>query len=225
MVRFFFCWVYFLASWPLLSFCCLLITFANSLDPDQDGQNVHPDLDPNCLTLWQCSWKYFWKSVFWKKSADGNKSMKNFPACTVIICLSNFRYGPVHKILVLSPNEQKSPITLYIQETPKWVLWQTVKTKMKCSIHQGLHCLHRQKWSSDNKNAILFENYNLTPLDMYNGLFQVYCVTGSRYIWINYRGMVECLPVDPANWIRFPAGTGKIFLLYDNCIKPEGRIH
>ena len=30
---------------------CLLITFANSLDPDQDGQNVGPDLDPNFLTL------------------------------------------------------------------------------------------------------------------------------------------------------------------------------
>ena len=32
-------------------FCLLLITFANSLDPDQDRQNVGPDLDPNCLTL------------------------------------------------------------------------------------------------------------------------------------------------------------------------------
>ena len=32
-------------------FCCLLITFANRLGPDQDQQNVGPDLDPNCLTL------------------------------------------------------------------------------------------------------------------------------------------------------------------------------
>ena len=31
-------------------FCCLLIAFANSLDPDQARQNVGPDLDPNCLT-------------------------------------------------------------------------------------------------------------------------------------------------------------------------------
>ena len=31
--------------------CRLLITFANSLDPDQARQNVGPDLDPNCLTL------------------------------------------------------------------------------------------------------------------------------------------------------------------------------
>ena len=28
-------------------FCRLLIAFANSLDPDQDRQNVSPDLDPN----------------------------------------------------------------------------------------------------------------------------------------------------------------------------------
>ena len=31
--------------------CCLLITFANSLDPDQDRQNVGLDQDPICLTL------------------------------------------------------------------------------------------------------------------------------------------------------------------------------
>ena len=31
-------------------FCCLVITFANSLEPDQDPQ-VGPDMDPNCLTL------------------------------------------------------------------------------------------------------------------------------------------------------------------------------
>ena len=26
-----------------------------------------------------------------------------------------------------------------------------------------------------------------------------------------YNDVVECLPVDPATWVRFPAGTGKIF--------------
>ena len=31
-------------------FSHLLITFANSLDPDHAQQNVGPDLDPNCLT-------------------------------------------------------------------------------------------------------------------------------------------------------------------------------
>ena len=31
--------------------CRMLTTFANSLDPDRDRQNVGPDLDPSCLTL------------------------------------------------------------------------------------------------------------------------------------------------------------------------------
>ena len=35
----------------LATTCLLLITFENSLDPDQDRQEVGPDLDLNCLTL------------------------------------------------------------------------------------------------------------------------------------------------------------------------------
>ena len=33
------------------NFCCLLITFANSLDPDQARLNVGPDQDPNSLAF------------------------------------------------------------------------------------------------------------------------------------------------------------------------------
>ena len=50
-------------------------------------------------------------------------------------------------------------------------------------------------------------------------------VTGSRYLLIHfyclaieadfYSDVVECLPVDPASWVRFPAGASKIFTLYD----------
>ena len=54
-----------------------LITFANILVPDQDRQNVSPDLDPNCLTLWSYSWKIFSQKVdFFKKSADDKNSWK-----------------------------------------------------------------------------------------------------------------------------------------------------
>ena len=38
-------------------FCRLLITFANSLDPDQARQNIGPVLNPNCFTLLGYSWK------------------------------------------------------------------------------------------------------------------------------------------------------------------------
>ena len=41
--------------------CHLLITFANSLDPDHAQQNVGHDLGPNCLTPWWYSWENFWK--------------------------------------------------------------------------------------------------------------------------------------------------------------------
>ena len=55
----------------------MLITFANSLDPDQAWQNVGPDLDPNCLTLCWYSWKMFLeKFIKKKKSTDYKKACK-----------------------------------------------------------------------------------------------------------------------------------------------------
>ena len=69
----------------------------------------------------------------------------------------------------------------------------------------------------------------VTPLvpglsDSLNNIEKV-SVTGSRYI-IHfycfaveagfYSNVVECLCVDPATWVRFPAGAGKMFSLYDN---------
>ena len=38
------------SSLPSSVVCCM-INFANSLNPDQARQNVGPDLDSNCLTL------------------------------------------------------------------------------------------------------------------------------------------------------------------------------
>ena len=52
-------------------------------------------------------------------------------------------------------------------------------------------------------------------------------VTGYRYMIYFYclaveagfySDVVESLPVDPATWVRFAAGTRKIFSLYDTCI-------
>ena len=44
-----------------------LIIFANKLDPDQARQNVGPDLDPNCLSLW-------WKSCMSVSNFDGKQA-------------------------------------------------------------------------------------------------------------------------------------------------------
>ena len=57
-------------------FCRLLITFANSLDPDQAWQNVGPDLDPNCLTLWLYCWKIFLKKLILKRNPHATKTCK-----------------------------------------------------------------------------------------------------------------------------------------------------
>ena len=74
-----------------VKFCRLLITFANSLDPDQGRQNLsvltcsdtvwHPDSDSErCFLIIY----FFLRKVNFdkqQKSADGNKSMTNYPAC------------------------------------------------------------------------------------------------------------------------------------------------
>ena len=43
------------------------------------------------------------------------------------------------------------------------------------AFNQGLHRLLSLK-DLQTKNTIFFENYKLTPLDMYNGRSQVYCI-------------------------------------------------
>ena len=58
------------------TFSCLLVMFANSLDPDQDRQNISPDLNPNQLTLKE----FFEKRT---KKADDKKAQKiTLPAKT-----------------------------------------------------------------------------------------------------------------------------------------------
>ena len=44
------------------------VTFANSLDPDQDQQNVGPDLDPNRLGTQNVSLKEFFEKVDFEKT-------------------------------------------------------------------------------------------------------------------------------------------------------------
>ena len=55
-------------------------TFANSLDPDQDRQNVGPDLDSNCLTLWWYSWKIFFKKLILKKKIIRRQMLALLPS-------------------------------------------------------------------------------------------------------------------------------------------------
>ena len=73
-------------------------------------------------------------------------------------------------------------LTLCIRETPKRVHLRTVKTLIKCSII--LHFIRvytvKVKKIFRQKNTIFKKIYNLTPLDRYNGLSQVYCIKPER---------------------------------------------
>ena len=70
-------------------------------------------------------------------------------------------------------------LTLCIWESPKQVCLQTVKTQIKCSIM--LHFIRvytvcKGKTDLQTIEDKKFENYNLTPFDMYNRLSQVYYI-------------------------------------------------
>ena len=47
---------------------------------------------------------------------------------------------------------------------------------------------------------------------VYIHIIHFYCLAVEA---VFYSDVVECLPVDPAIWVRFPAWTGKIFSVYD----------
>ena len=67
-------------------FCCLLTTFANSLDPDQ-ARHVGPDLDPNCLIVMVFLKVFFLEKGNFEKSSRRQKACKNYSACKELIHL------------------------------------------------------------------------------------------------------------------------------------------
>ena len=64
-------------------FCHLLIIFANSFNPDLDRHKVGHDQDSNCFDTLIVILKELFEKVYLEKSANDNKSMKNYPACRV----------------------------------------------------------------------------------------------------------------------------------------------
>ena len=62
-------------------FCPLLITFANSMHPDQARQNVGPDLGPNCLTLDDIpDYFFFSEKVDFEKKQQTTKNYEKLPS-------------------------------------------------------------------------------------------------------------------------------------------------
>ena len=49
------------------------------------------------------------------------------------------------------------------------------KMQHNAAFYQDIRCKGKKNIFRQ-KNTIFFFNYNLTPLDMYNGISQVYCI-------------------------------------------------
>ena len=64
--------------------------------------------------------------------------------------------------------------------TPKRVLLETVKTKYKMQhcdcISSGFTLFVKVKYLRQKNTIFVLKHYNLTPLDMYKGLSQAYCI-------------------------------------------------
>ena len=72
------------------NFCCLLITFENSQDLDQD----QPDLDPS--RVWKCFWKNFLKTFILKK-VSRRQSMRGVYKDIFLLWLNNSMWKYFHK--------------------------------------------------------------------------------------------------------------------------------
>ena len=80
------------------------------------------------------------------------------------------------------------------------------------SVHKYLPCIHFHMIlvSRNSRTNFKLEGVNVTG-SRYN-IIHFYCLAVEAGF---YSDVVECLPVNPATWVRFPAGAGKIFSLYD----------
>ena len=135
------CWVTFLPyllghhnSFPASGdFCRLLITFANSLDPDQARQNVGSDLDPNCLILWWYSWKIFLKKLILKKINRLQKSMQNYPACKEVT--------PYYTSKIRT-NYLNIPLIWSTETTFHFDVWSDLVDKKNATRNHSHACMH-----------------------------------------------------------------------------------
>ena len=85
--------------------------------------------------------------------------------------------------------------TLCIWETPKWVLLQTVKTQMKCHTMQHFiraYTVCKGKKDLQTKIQYFLKINSLTPLDMYNGISQLYCLKPEVRIHLYTKGYKNC---------------------------------
>ena len=90
------------------AFWCQLITYAKSLDTDQDQQSVSPDLDPNHFELYHSASDRGFEKVYFEKKNQQTTKHGNLPSMqkvkkghflnkykktTKIACIELMEYG------------------------------------------------------------------------------------------------------------------------------------
>ena len=96
--------------------CCLLITIANSLDPDQARQNVLPDLGPNCLTL-MAFLKVLDKFILKKNLQTKKKAGKVTQQELKPLCFSVFQRLALEMHLQHNDSNKYSPLPVAIPKS------------------------------------------------------------------------------------------------------------
>ena len=113
-------------------------------------------------------WKFHMKQVeIWYFPPSGKQKRWSDCACVV----------PKPQRQVFS---SWSPYIIYILVSPKYLLWQTVKNQMKCTILSVYTLFAQTKviFRANNTIFIWYETYNLWLLNtcIHKGPFQVYCI-------------------------------------------------
>ena len=133
------------------SLCRLLLTFANSLDPDQVRHYVGPYLDPNYLAFFD-GFLIFWTHKFWEKKSADDKNEK-LPKLKINYNFCCYKHDGFHS---------------YVEQcVPRWdaeaarTLWEGVLFFLICRLGPSIYCLPKkcQEYQAPQKNI-----WNLTTL-------------------------------------------------------------
>ena len=138
----------------------VLISFANSLDPDQGRQNIGPGLEANCLTLWWCFWNSCavligwseWTNSSWEKLKIPFWQVKFFNSfhasgncCHADILCKQF--GPRSERQNVGSGLDPNCLTLW------WCLWNS------CAVLIGWLGWMNSSWQKLYKNHFLTGNF------------------------------------------------------------------
>ena len=170
------------------SFCCLLITFVNSLDQDQDWHSVSPDLDPKWIqSVWHVdsvSERIFWKEISrWQQKHEKLLSMHKVDI--LMVCFLKKKNGKKWKKKQQHTNKQQEvttkawKLTQHVELTffsvPEFFLWKKLILKL-----EDLKVLKR---APDLLNAFQIGQCQLQLIMKHNLFYQKFGVVAIFVKW------------------------------------------